>query len=297
MTMGLNNYLEELVEFSQTMLDNETEKFTETQQQFLGIVQNNALLLAEENVTDLSLEDLSRKSHDLRQYLTTIVGYSALLNSPKLSNHDVLSEKQLTQITTLHNLSRYVHWYLDGWIMFANQIVRPQSGKMLDFGMLNIAGYLQAQADNYICRQHISDIHISKRVPYVYANDLYTKLILRSLFTIALNICNHPAIQISAYTMMKVVRIKIIVLHCGKKIDSLMQLLHTDNIMDIDDEITQRVRVKNLKRIENITIIELAIQIATTLAIKQGGRVKVDNDGDNLVFTLTMPTLVPAKTD
>jgi len=292
MSESITTKIERMLTLATELKSGSLGSLDDDQKTFIGIVDDSLRKLHAENVLQYSLIGLSVKSHDLRQMLTSIVGYCALLNSPKLSNHGTLMRKQLLSIHELNDLARDIHWRLDGLIQFATQIVRPTKPTQQDMGMLNIGGYLRSQADHYVCRRMISEVAIPDSLPYVYANDTYSKLMLRGLFSIALDLADEPDIHVSAYTMRKFLRVKISIGKTAGHLDDLMKLLEVKNVRGRDARKTQAM-LMSVGSIKTTTLVELGMYIATNLAAEQGGRVKLESDGDRLVFTLTMPAEVP----
>lgn len=295
MVSAIQASLDEIVDLTEAML---TMPFAEEEQSFVEVVHRNAVDLRDEQVFNLTLTQLSTKSHGLRQYITGVVGYSALLNSPKLADHASLSPQQLEKIYALHDSSRRLHWWLDSLILFASYIVRPEPRSVTESGMLNIRGYLLAQADHHLCRQHIQKLNVPEEIPLVFANDARTKLMLRGLFTAALEIRESPMMQLFAYTVMKVVRVR---LHIQGAADTLKQIAPymAENEPDAGDNSTPtppqrpasfKDTISQNLTPKSTTLLELGLQIAVDLAAKQHGRIKAEADQNDLVFTLTMPT-------
>ncbi len=292
MTVELAERISKLQAMADELASGTVGPFDDDQKTYVRVVQENAARLQKADVVRLSLIGLSHKSHDLRQLLTAIVGYSALLNSPKLSNHGTLQRKQLMAIHNLHELARDVHWRLDGLILFANQIVRPKEPNSQDVGMLNLAGYLRAQAEHYICRKFVKSINIPDNLPYVYANDTQTRLMLRALFAIALDLVPAPELDVQAYTMMKFVRARVSIHEAAEHYGNLMKFLEVEQIYRSPTEQTQSMQM-TVGKIQGATMVELGLFVTTHLAARQGGRMKLERDKERLVFTLTMPTEVP----
>ena len=292
MTAELAERINKLKAMVDDMAAGKTGPFDNEQKSYIRVVQENTARLQKADVVKLSLVGLSSKSHDLRQLLTAIVGYSALLNSPKLSNHSTLQRQQLFTIHEMHELARDIHWRLDGLILFANQVIRPRDPNPHDVGMLNLAGYLRAQSEHYVCRKFVESVNIPENLPHVYANDAHTRLMLRALFAIALDLVPSPKLDVQAYTMMKFVRARVSVQGAANRYDSLMKYLEVEQIYRSPNEQTQSMQM-TVGKIQTATIVQLGLYITTQLASRQGGRMKMEQDKDRLVFTLTMPTQVP----
>jgi len=267
--------------------------FGKDQKQLLDVIYKNAQELKKQNALSMSMIGLSAKSHDLRQPLTAVVGYSALLNSPKLANHSELTEDQLKNIYHLHDLCRQFHWHLDNLILFSNYVVRPKGKKAQDGGMLDIRGYLLAQTENYVCRQRIEEVNVPEEIPFVYANDMNTKLMIRGLFAAAMDIGEKPKMQLSAYTMMKVVRAKLCIHGQVDKFNEIMKLVKVKEISNAPSPsaAATHAMIATISNVQMTSMLELGIYVATNLATEQGGRIKLEKDGQDLVFTLTMPTV------
>jgi hypothetical protein len=292
MTSELAERISKLRAMVDELASGEFGPFDDDQTTYIQVVQQNAARLEKASVMRLSLIGLSHKSHDLRQLLTALVGYSALLNSPKLSSHATLQRKQLFALHNMHELARDIHWRLDGLILFANQIVRPKDTNPQDVGMLNLAGYLRAQAEHYVCRQFVHAINIPDNLPHVYANDAQTRLMLRAIFAISMDLVPTPILDVQAYTMMKFVRARVGVYEASDQYDTLMQFLDVEQVYHATSEQTQSMQM-TVGKIHGTNMTELGLYIATDLASRQGGRMKLERDKDRLVFTLTMPTEVP----
>lgn len=293
MNVALKTNLESVIELSEQMLSRAVAPYPDDQIACIEIIHKNATALNAAGLMQMSLEELARQSHDLRQNLTAIVGYSAVLNSPKLSNHAKLNAEQLEWLVRLHDYSRNMHWHLDGLIMFAAHTVNPRAYKAQDMGMLNLGGYLRAQLENHMCRQYVTDIHIPDDLPNVYANDTHTKLVIRGILSAALELSEQPEIQVSAYTMMKVVRAKISISHTAQAYPELIASMEVHEIQSADDKRSTQGMAFKLASVESQSLRELGLYVATRLALQQGGRVKMEKDGHSLVFTLTMPTMPP----
>ncbi len=262
---------------------------------FLDVIYRNGVDLREKHIENMSLVGVSANSHDLRQPLTAIVGYASLLNSPKLADHASLTEAQLADIHMLHTLSRELHWYMDSVILFANNIVRPDKAKASDAGMLNIRGYLLAQADNYACHTRLKTVTVSEDIPLVFANDVQTKLMIRGLFSSAIEIAPDADLVLNGYTMMRTVRIKLVVSGAATRLDDVMQLLKVKLIPHGSASTTQSM-ITTIGSVTKSSLLELSLYTLTNLAARQGGRVKFEADEENLVITLTMPmTLAPLQ--
>lgn len=287
MTVMTDSSLEQIINLSQQML---TDEYGTEERDFLEIIHSSASKLQTRKVFGMNLLALATNSHDLLQDLTAVVGYSALLASPKLADHDNYTPAQQEQLQQLHDLSRQLHWRLDSLILFASYISRAEPEKAKDAGLLDIRGYLLAQANNHICRHHLQEINVPLQIPLIYANDIRTKLMLRGLFVAAIELIDEPQIHLSAYTMMKVVRAKLSVIDAADKLPQVLKLVDVRHVTSPDDEITHAMIVRGSGRYTS-SLVELGLYIATTLADKQGGRIKAEADGSSLVFTLTMPAV------
>jgi hypothetical protein len=293
MAISLPEQLEALLNILTQMQTGEIGTYDDEQQAYIGIVKENAISLQSEKIMQLSMIGLSMKSHDLRQFLTSVVGYSALLNSAKLSDHSAISEQQLDAIRQIHTIARDIHWHLDSLILFANQIVRPRKDHEQERGMLNFGGYLQDQADHYVCRPFVTGTNIPDQLPYVYANHTYTKLMLRGLFALMLDLVDEPSIDVQAYTMMKFIRARVTLTGQAHHMARLMELARVQEVKEAARE-TQSLYM-SVGKIQSLSLVELGLYTATRLASKQGGRLKIETDDSKLIFTLTMPTSVPEK--
>ncbi|MEO1668717.1 MAG: hypothetical protein AAFU54_29060 [Chloroflexota bacterium] len=291
MVVANHTRLDEIIELSRAMLAG---SFSEEEKKLLEVVHRNAVELKNHNLEGMNMIGLSAKSHDLRQPLTAVVGYGALLNSPKLANHDGLSDEQLKRIYRLHDLCRHFHWHMDNMVLFSNYIVRPKAKRAQDGGMLDIRAYLLAQADNYVCREVTSEIVVPEKIPFVYANDASTKLMIRGLFAAAMAISDKPDLRLSAYTVMKVVRARLCVMGQAQRHDELMKMLKVKKITEKPDAATTHAVIATIGNVHLSSMLEIGLYVATNIAAEQGGRIKLETDEDNLVFTLTMPTLAPA---
>ncbi|MEM6530758.1 MAG: hypothetical protein AAF653_20845, partial [Chloroflexota bacterium] len=218
-----NNFrLDEIIKLSEEMLAGD---FNREEKKLLEVVYRNALELRTQNLPAMNMIGLSAKSHDLRQPITAVVGYSALLNSPKLSGHDDLDEAQLKRIYRLNDLSRHFHWHLDNLILFSNFVVRPKSRRTHDSGMLDIRGYLLSEAENYVCRKVIRELSVPDKIPFVYANDANTKLMIRGLFAAAMDLGEKADLRLNAYTVMKVVRARMGCIGQAERYPDVMKML------------------------------------------------------------------------
>ncbi|MEM6526766.1 MAG: hypothetical protein AAF653_00650, partial [Chloroflexota bacterium] len=56
---------------------------------------------------------------------------------------------------------------------------------------------------------------------------------------------------------------------------------------------TTHTAIATLSHVQLTSMLELGLYVATNIAAEQGGRIKVEKDDNDLVFTLTMPTLAP----
>lgn len=288
MTAITDTSLTQIVELSQQMLAENT--YLGDELEFLEIVHRNANELNKWDVFNMRLPALAEHNHDLLQYLTGIVGYSALLASPKLADHERYTAAQQANFRRLHDLSRQLHWSLDSLILFATHIARPEPEKAKDAGLLDIRGYLLAQANNHVCRQHMQEINVPAQIPLIYANDVRTKLMLRGVFAAALDLVETPRLYLSAYTMLKAVRAKLSIKGAAGKLPQVLELVKLEHVTNQQDGVTQTL-IPTDRRQASTTLLDLGLYVATTLANKQGGRIKAEADTDNLVFTLTMPAV------
>ena len=277
--------LEALIALTETMQASVTD---DDRYLFLDVVHRNAVDLRERHIDEMSLVGVAAKSHDLRQPLTAIVGYTSLLNNPKLADHASLTEAQLADIRGLHVLGRELHWYMDSVILFADSIVRPDKAKASDAGMLDIRGYLLAQADNYVCYSRLKQISVSEEIPLVYANDVHTRLMIRGLFSSAIEIDRKARLNLSGYTIMRTVRIKLAVVGAADQLHEVLRLLKVKLISNGSTIATQSM-IATIGTVKSSSLLELSLYTLTNLAARQGGRVKFEANGENLVITLTMP--------
>lgn len=289
MSVQLKNTIEEIIALSENMLSGDFGHFGADHEQYLTVVLQNAKQFDTVNLFDMTLHDLSQNSHDLRQMLTSVVGYSAILLSPKISRHDRLSEQQLAKIETLHALARHIHWRLDGLILFASQITRPPSKTQLDMGMLNLGGYIQTQAEHFVCREHIQAVNITDNLPNVYANDPRTKLMLRGLLTAAVEMSQPKHVQINVYTVMQMVRARILIHESADKLPQIQNHNETQEIKKLPALLKDRTE-KPLRDFDKHALRDIGLEVAINLADKQNSRVKIVPDGNHLAFMLTMPT-------
>lgn len=287
MAVAIQSGLDEIITIADTLLASEA--FGKDERSFLDVINQNANKLNRQNVPQMNLIALSTKSVDLRQQITSIVGYSALLNSPKLANHADLAAEQLEKVHRLHDQSRYLHWWLDSLILLANGTVRSEPPTALDSGMLNIRGYLLAQADHYLCRQQLDEVNIPEEIPLVHANDVRTKLMLRGLFAAAMEMREDPQLQLSAYTMMKVVRVRLLILDAMNEQATVAPHLE-EQAKATTSFPGKRPTLAHIDTVQSISLVELGLKVASAMARRQGGRLKSRADGDHLLFTLTMPT-------
>jgi signal transduction histidine kinase len=290
----ISKNLQDILSTTEAMHSGRLGKFEKDALNFAKVIQRNARELRAQQVTEASLSDLSKNSHALRQLLTGIVGYCALLNSPKLSNHSVLSAPQLEAVRTMNDKAREVQWWLDGLILFANQITGALDYRSFDAGMLNLGGYLRSQADHYICRRYVTDINIPESLPNVYANDTQAKLMLRALFSVILQLADEPQIQVDAYTVRQHVRARVTVQNKGYDLSRLMALVDATP-MGIGDQATGTLHMP-ADRLEKNNLLNLSVYVLTEATAKQSGRIKLQRDDRRLCFTLTMPTVVPTAT-
>lgn len=251
--------------------------FNVEQHEHLEIVHKYALGLQAEQVFSLTLADLAEQSHDLRQYLTGIVGYSTLLSNARLSNHANLSAELLRHLYDLQALARHVHWHLDSLTMFATYHCYPAHYHPQDAGMLDMAGYLRAQTDHFVCQRRLDEFSQTNDIPFVYANDTCTKLMLRGLLVAALDVDSDARLIVQIYRIMQMVRVRVIVQGRANDNARVEQTLARDT----DEEPT----------LTPDPLLPLALYTTDTLATAQNGRMKHGTDGDNLLLTVTMPTI------
>lgn len=290
MALELRDYLEQIVSLADAMLNGDHGEFDAEQVTFIETVRQKAQEIIDLKIFVMNLIGISANSHDLRRPLTALVGHSALLNSPKLSNHEHLTDDQREAIDKLHNLCRYTHWRLDNLVLFANQVVRPPRYKPVDVGMIDLGGYLRAQAETYVCKRHLKQLVIANDIPKVYANDTSTRLMLKGLFTVAIDLQADARLQLSAYTMARVVRVKLLVEGAADKLPELLGLMNVREVETPDHNKTIAMNA-TVRSIRDTKLLALGLHIATQMATVQSGRMKVDRDGDDLVFLLTMPTI------
>lgn len=290
MSAQLKTTIDTIITLSDKMLHDESGRFGADHRQYFDIVKKNAMQFHEVSLFDMTFKELAENSHDLRQLLTGVVGYSAMLLSPKISRHERLGSSQIADIEELHRLSRHVHWRLDGFILFALLVMRKPSTTQLDAGMLNLGGYIESQADHFVCREHIKEMTIADGMPNVYANDSRTKLMIRGLFSAAIELSPPESLRVQVYTVMQTVRTRIIVHSAASRMEALATLsdIPTDQPLkkalgDIIDKPLGEMPVGTLRNI--------GLHVAMRLAAIQHGRVKFSPDGVHLVLTLTMPTM------
>jgi hypothetical protein len=114
---------------------------------------------------------------------------------------------------------------------------------------------------------------------------------IRSLFAAALEINHSPELHLSVYTVMKVVRAKLSVANSAAKYNEIMKLLKVKKIITPKSTTDTHAMIATINNIKMDSMLELSIYVATNLANEQHGRIKLEKDGDDLVFTLTMPTV------
>jgi K+-sensing histidine kinase KdpD len=271
------NNLNDILTLSADLLDG---TLKDNERTYLEVVQRNATTLKAQDVSTKTLAQVVTESHDLNQSLTGIVGYSALLNSPKLADHASLSAAQLVEIGKLHDMSRYLHWWLDSLILLAKYIVRDAHEDAPHMGLLDIGSYLVAQAEHYVCRSRFKTIRVRDDMPFVYGNDTQIKTMIRGVFVSAMNLQPEAELHLNAYPMRRFIRAKIITLgKAAPMIERVAELLQAE-ALPIPQGSTP---------VGSLSLAELGMEVASHIAKNQNGRLKIDATKDTLHFLLTLP--------
>lgn len=248
------------------------------QHEYLAVVRRGVEKLQQTEALYLNLLEIAEQSHDLRQPLTGIVGYSALLNSDHFSDHTYLSATEREQIDHLYFLCCSLHWHLDSLIMFATYLRNPERYDLSTVGDIDLFGYVQSQATDEVCYQRFSSLDCQSEIPFVYANDVSVNLMVRALFVVALEV--HPTARIYAqvYSLMQTVRTRLFI--AGKA-----------NLLPRLDAVFERPidALNTTFDIHGDGLLSVAAHIVAGVAERQGGHFYTDTQHDDLVLALTVP--------
>jgi len=290
MSSVLKGYLDEVMHITDQLMSGQAGDLPNEHREFLKIVQSSGERLQGYDLQKMNLLGLSAYSHDMRQPLMGLVGYSSLLASGRFTNQDLLTDAQKGLFALLHDRCRYVHWRLDNLLMFAGQVVRPLVYKAQDSGLLNLRGYLTDQAESYVVSRHLVQTTIDENIPDVHANDAHTKMMLRGLFASALEVATAAQVELFAYADERATRISLVVYGQAEQLPALLKLLKVRELrgQDAYKTLSMHVTVSTIKLMQ---LLELGLYTAAKMALQQGGRFKVDQDGNDLLLVISMPNI------